>query len=228
MILMNIQTDSATRDAVSASCVSRDTKPVVECVCLEKPQIPFEIPVSMSFPSFLILDEEGTRLTLFDSPKIKYQPVSRQFRVEGWNVVVPHEKAPGIGRELTRQFLRLFWKAERSLLSQEEMRTWEYIADRIDYQRFCAMRVLPRYVEAELLSRTENEITIRWADGRDEVLPSQLGHRLSSINENEIFGCYARFGSNDRAVDLTDILLIGSATQIDVNSTSLDWMERLA
>jgi hypothetical protein len=228
MILTNIQTDTAARDTIGSSCVSRDTKPVVECVCLEKPQLPFEIPVSMSFPSFLVLDEEGTRLNLFEPPKIKYQPVLRQFRVEGWNVVVHQEKASEIGREVARQFLRLFRKAERSLLSQDEVDTWEYIADRIDYQRFCAMRVLPRYAEAELLSRTEDKVTIRWADGRDEELPKQFGLRLSAINENEIFGCYAKFDSNDRTSDLTDVLLIGSAAQIDSNSTSLDWMERLA
>jgi len=227
MILTNIQTETAVIDSIGSSCVSHDTKPVIECVCIEKPQLPLEIPVAMPFPSFLVLDEKGTRLNLFDPPKIKYRPVLRQFRVEGWDVVVPQEKAQEIGREVARQFLRLFWKAERSLLSQDEVSTWEYIAGRIDYQRFCEMRVLPRYVEAELLSRTHDRVTIRWADGRDEELSKQLGLRLSAINENEIFGCYAKFDSNDKTSDLMDVLLIGNAAQIDSNTASFDWMERL-
>ena len=156
---------------------------------------------------------DGHLLRLREKPNVVLDSAQWRLRVTDWDISLAVDKAADIPAEICRQFLFLWHRAESGQLSDSEAKTWQKIAEVVDYGRFCEDRAAPRYFEAILNDR--NGLVVRH-DGEILRIPHNLLNRVSFLRPGDLFSAFAKFDSAggitalDRVVPLKNTGMSGS------------------
>lgn len=151
---------------------------------------------------------EGGRLLLRlnQFPQLEVDPQAMEFEVVDWGVRMPCSEAENLTKAMARRFLYLFGKADEQALSEEEENAWIRILDNVDFQRFCADRSAPHYVEGTLV-RLSPVCLVDWHDGERQKISSRVAENLGScLNPGDKFGAYVKFGRDNDVTSIERIL----------------------
>jgi hypothetical protein len=150
--------------------------------------------------------EPGICLRLLEAPTVEFR--TGTVSVRGWGLEFPRHELINLDRQIARQFLLLFGKAQRGVLSSDEKTVWSGIVDKVDYRQFTLDRAAPRYREGRLLRLTP-KCFVEWLDGDREALPPSGAVPLRILQPGDYFGCYARFGAKRQAVSIARVTPFG-------------------
>lgn len=186
--------------------------------------VPPELTPQAAFKQRVIeLDSDGQSLRLWDDATLRLNLVCQEFEVEGWGIRMPMGEAASLPREMARQFLRLWSRAERGQLAGAEQRYWQHIVDHADYQAFCAERAPLLYTEGEVVGRTHEGTTVKWADGHTEILRGKPRRALDLVNAGELFSASAKCDRSGRTRQVENATVLGSAHEL-LQEMDDDWI----
>jgi hypothetical protein len=185
-------------------------------------QRPPELTPRVAYPQAAIpLNEQGQCLRLWDAPMLVLDLIHGGCEVEDWGVSVDLADVTAVPREMAREFLRLWVKAEKGVLNAEERNRWGRIVEKVDYQHFCMDRAPARYVEGELQERAHDHAIVRWHDGSTEHVRGAAYRSLALVDRGEIFSAMVRFDRNERVSSLMDVVPLGRPEAIH---QEFDWL----
>ena len=170
-------------------------------------------PAEVSRPRFVyrrrILPLDGGKLLLrlWTDPEVEVDPQTLQCEVVNWGVRLPHDQIHDVDRQMARQFLDLFSKAEAQRLSESETETWLRILDQVDYASFCTERAAPHYVEGTLL-RKQPVWRVEWHDGDKINIPAGPAAALRVLNDGDRFGAFVKLGLDNEVKSIERVVVL--------------------
>ena len=170
-------------------------------------------PAEVARPRYLyrrrILPLDGGKLLLrlWDNPEVEVDPQTLRCEVVNWGLNVPHSEIHDVDRQMARQFLELFSKAEAQRLTEAETKTWLRILDQVDYASFCTARAAPHYVEGTLL-RKQPIWRIEWHDGEIVNIPAGPAAALRVLNDGDRFGAFVKLGRDNEVKSIERVVVL--------------------
>jgi hypothetical protein len=203
--------------------LQREHDSISTILCQEvRPEVPAAIQLSNVeelIPKKLIFND--VEIALLERPACVFRRGMTVF-VQGWEVEAASHQVYDIPREMARRFLLLYGKAQDGVLSEAETECWGYIVDHVDYAGFCESRARPMPYEGVLKERSNNQLTLMWADGTINNVREPLASHFELINTGGKFRCFVKFRNNS-------ISALEGVTPIETSSNDdWSWIERPA
>ena len=157
-----------------------------------------------------ILSLEGGKLLLrLRSPiLVSLNSETWESEVKAWDVRVPVSQTAQIPQKLSKQFLRLFSKADRDLLSEAEQATWISILGQVDFRQFSIDRAAPHYLEGKLTQRQPGFVRVEWHDGDVEKINFPAASAFSDLDVGEEFSARVKLGLNEKTITAEQITIL--------------------
>jgi hypothetical protein len=150
--------------------------------------------------------ESGLCLRLLEPPTVEIR--AGTIAVKCWGLELPRHELLNLDRHIARQFLLLFGKAQRGVLSSDEKALWSGIVDKVDYRQFSVDRAAPRYREGRAV-RLAPKCIVEWLDAGRETLRPPASSSLHMLRPGDYFGCYARFDTMRQTARISRVTPFG-------------------
>jgi hypothetical protein len=151
--------------------------------------------------------ESGLCLRLLEAPTVEMRTGS--ISVRGWGLELPRHELLNLDRHIARQFLLLFGRAQRGVLSSDDAVVWSSIVEKVDYRQFTVERAAPRYREGVLM-RHAPKCIVEWMDGgRETLAPSAAASLRSMLQPGDYFSAYGRFGARRQTASISRVTPLG-------------------
>lgn len=171
-----------------------------------RPSFIFDVP----FPQTVMPLGDGDKtLRFWSQPRMRYDSARAIVELQPWNIRVRMEDAGQIPREIVRTFLRLWTKAERQTLSEQEAPRWAEMLEQVDFQQFCIEHAPARYMQGILKAKTDNITTVLWQDGTEENVSGAPRAALDLVNEGEAFSAHVRLDRRAHAAEIANVAILG-------------------
>ena len=142
---------------------------------------------------------------------VEVDPSTMNCGVFDWGVTLPVSQVAELPNRLARQFLSLFSKADRGVLSDQESDQWLKVVDQVDYRRFCIDRAAPQYLEGQIQTKQPTFVIVRWYDDTPEKIEFPVASALSVLQKGDEFGAYVKLGLDNKAISIERLTILSAA-----------------
>jgi hypothetical protein len=153
------------------------------------------------------LDDGKTLIRILQPLVLRIFAPNLEFEVKDWGIKMKIGEAANLPRQISRQFLSLFSKAERDQLDASEKVVWLRILDQTDYHQFIIDRSSPHYMEGTLL-RKEPFYEVEWHDGSKERISSYVAASLEILEIGDRFSAYIKTGVDKQSLSIEKLTFL--------------------
>lgn len=193
-----------------AEADSAYVQPASEVVATSKPDKGMRIGYKLD-RELLSLEGGHLLVRLREPLVVEVDPATMTCGVFDWGVSLPVTQVADLPNRLARQFLNLFSKADRGVLSEQESNQWLKIIGQVDYRRFCIDRAAPQYVEGTVETKQPHFVRVRWYDESVEKIEFPAASALSVLKKGDEFGAYVKLGLGNKALSIERITILSAA-----------------
>ncbi len=193
-----------------AEADSAYVQPASEVVATSKPDKGMRIGYKLD-RELLSLEGGHLLVRLREPLVVEVEPATMTCGVFDWGVSLPVTQVADLPNRLARQFLNLFSKADRGLLSEQESDQWLKVVDQVDYRRFCIDRAAPQYLEGTIQTKQPTFVIVRWYDDTTEKIEFPVASALSVLWKGDEFGAYVKLGLGNKTLSIERITILSAA-----------------
>ena len=161
---------------------------------------------SFTFAQKVFMLEKGVSLEFHQPFKCRYTTTFIEIPEIG--LIISKNNVSNIDKEVSRQFIKLYSKAQSDSLSDKEKIFWMNLVDSIDYRKLSQKYSRPFYVEGLILSKKDGNIQVQWHDGEQEWICGEIANALSLWEENEKFGAFVKQDCSGKTILVENITYI--------------------